>query len=414
MIFAKNVIFTSFFANIFAIMKLMRVRRGGELLFSVGILVFFVLAIAFKGGLAQAEVDGESKSGESLITIFDRGEKRIIRSSAGTVGEALSLADIDLDEGDHVEPETSEKIEAGQFYINIYRARPVIISDGGERTKIMSASGSVAEIMKDAGIQLSERDLVDFVHSENVTQAGGSIELMITRAKNINFLYYGTKLNLQTQAKTVNDLFEEQGVALVDADSIIFRNDLLSDGDTVEIWRNGTEIVTETEAIGFAIEKILDYNRDKGYEEVIEAGEDGAKTVSYEIEMIDGKEIGRKKINEIVTKQPKNQKVIIGMKSLGPKYDSSTEKNKWLKASGIPEEDWGYVDYIVTKESTWRPDAVNKSSGACGLVQALPCSKLGANWSDPVVALKWQHNYVTERYGGYRQAYEFWLKNKWY
>ncbi|MDR2336551.1 MAG: ubiquitin-like domain-containing protein [Candidatus Nomurabacteria bacterium] len=392
----------------------MRVRRGGELLFSVGILVFFVLAIAFKGGLAQAEVDGESKSGESLITIFDRGEKRIIRSSAGTVGEALSLADIDLDEGDHVEPETSEKIEAGQFYINIYRARPVIISDGGERTKIMSASGSVAEIMKDAGIQLSERDLVDFVHSENVTQAGGSIELMITRAKNINFLYYGTKLNLQTQAKTVNDLFEEQGVALVDADSIIFRNDLLSDGDTVEIWRNGTEIVTETEAIGFAIEKILDYNRDKGYEEVIEAGEDGAKTVSYEIEMIDGKEIGRKKINEIVTKQPKNQKVIIGMKSLGPKYDSSTEKNKWLKASGIPEEDWGYVDYIVTKESTWRPDAVNKSSGACGLVQALPCSKLGANWSDPVVALKWQHNYVTERYGGYRQAYEFWLKNKWY
>ncbi|MDR2063297.1 MAG: ubiquitin-like domain-containing protein [Candidatus Nomurabacteria bacterium] len=392
----------------------MRVRRGGELWFGVGILALFVLAIASRSSFAQAEITGGASAGESLITIFDRGEKRIIRSSAGTVGEALSLAGIDLDSSDSVEPSLAEKIEAGQFYINIYRARPVIISDGGERIKIMSASSSATEIIKDAGLTLSERDIVAFMHSDDVAQNGGSLELSITRAKNIQFSYYGAKLTLQTQARTVNDLFEEQGVELADADSIIFRDDLLSDGDTVEIWRNGTEVVTETETIEFKVEKILDYDRDKGYEEVQELGENGAKTVSYEVEMVNGKEVGRRKINEIVTRQPKSQKVVVGMKSLGPKYASSAEKTNWLKAAGIPEEDWGYVDYIVTKESTWRPDAVNKTSGACGLVQALPCSKLGANWSDPVVALKWQYQYVSDRYGGYRQAYEFWVKHKWY
>lgn len=91
----------------------------------------------------------------------------------------------------------------------------------------------------------------------------------------------------------------------------------------------------------------------------------------------------------------------------GSKYD-------WMRQAGIPESEWQYVDYIVSKESSWNPNAVNKSSGACSLVQSLPCSKIGANWRDPVVALKWQAKYVKDRYGGYRQAHAFWLKNHWY
>jgi uncharacterized protein YabE (DUF348 family) len=394
----------------------MRVKKSGGVFFCAALLAFLLMAIALKsGGFVRAEIDGGTNfSGEGLITIFDRGEKRTVRSTAGTVGSVLDSVGIELDEGDYVEPELSEKIESGQFYINIYRARPVVISDRNEKIKIMSASGSAAEIVKKAGIQLSERDIVAFINPDDITKSDGSAEIAITRAKNINFSYYGTKLTVQTQAETVNDLFREQAVTLADADSIIFRSDVLSNGDTVEIWRNGTEIITETEVIDFKIEKVLDYDRDKGYEEVLEQGEAGEKAVSYEIEMVDGKEVGRKKVNEIVVKQPKNQKLVVGMKSPGPRFVSSAEKTKWLKAAGIPEEDWGYVDYIVTKESTWRPEAVNKTSGACGLVQALPCSKLGADWRDPVVALKWQYQYVTERYGGYRQAYEFWIKKKWY
>lgn len=91
----------------------------------------------------------------------------------------------------------------------------------------------------------------------------------------------------------------------------------------------------------------------------------------------------------------------------GTKYD-------WMRAAGIPESQWQYADYIVSRESGWNPRAVNPYSGACGLAQAYPCSKLGPNWYDPVVALKWQYNYVTERYGGYQGAYNFWVRNRWY
>ena len=89
-------------------------------------------------------------------------------------------------------------------------------------------------------------------------------------------------------------------------------------------------------------------------------------------------------------------------------------KQDWMSAAGIPESDWEFVNYIVQKESSWNPNALNPSSGACGLAQALPCSKISGDWRDPVNALRWQHNYVKARYGSYKGAYDFWIVNSWY
>lgn len=103
----------------------------------------------------------------------------------------------------------------------------------------------------------------------------------------------------------------------------------------------------------------------------------------------------------------------------------SGNKQDWMRQAGIPESDWQWVDYIVTKESSWNPSARGQLTNvmhngkliqdrACGLAQSLPCIKVGANWDDPVVSLKWQHNYVKGRYGSYKGAYDFWVANKWY
>lgn len=100
--------------------------------------------------------------------------------------------------------------------------------------------------------------------------------------------------------------------------------------------------------------------------------------------------------------QPKPKPVITG------------DKTTWMSQAGIPESEWEFVDYIVSRESSWNPLAVNKSSGACSLAQSLPCSKIPGDWRDPVNALKWQYQYVINRYGGYRQAYQFWTVNHWY
>lgn len=99
---------------------------------------------------------------------------------------------------------------------------------------------------------------------------------------------------------------------------------------------------------------------------------------------------------------------------LPPKYTGGGSKTEWLTAAGIKESDWGFVDYIVKRESGWNPNATNKSSGACGLVQALPCSKVPGNGYNPVDNLRWANKYAKGRYGSWEKAYNFWTRNHWW
>lgn len=86
----------------------------------------------------------------------------------------------------------------------------------------------------------------------------------------------------------------------------------------------------------------------------------------------------------------------------------------WLRAAGIAESEWASVDYIVSRESGWNPNAVNRSSGAEGLVQALPYSKTGCAHGDPICQLRWASVYAQSRYGGWSGAYTFWVANHWW
>ncbi|MFJ4160362.1 transglycosylase SLT domain-containing protein [Microbacterium testaceum] len=95
-------------------------------------------------------------------------------------------------------------------------------------------------------------------------------------------------------------------------------------------------------------------------------------------------------------------------------YTGGGAPAEWMAAAGISESDMGFVDYIVSRESGWNPNATNRSSGACGLVQALPCSKVPGNGYDPVDNLRWGTGYATGRYGGWAGAYAFWSANHWW
>ncbi|MEU9398452.1 transglycosylase SLT domain-containing protein [Streptomyces sp. NPDC048242] len=73
---------------------------------------------------------------------------------------------------------------------------------------------------------------------------------------------------------------------------------------------------------------------------------------------------------------------------------------------------------IVDHESSWNYHAVNASSGAYGLFQALPGTKMasaGADWqTNPATQIKWGLSYMDGRYGSPCQAWSFWQANHWY
>lgn len=74
--------------------------------------------------------------------------------------------------------------------------------------------------------------------------------------------------------------------------------------------------------------------------------------------------------------------------------------------------------FLIEKESGGRVNATNASSGAYGLGQALPASKMAAFGDDyltnPLTQLKWMYSYMVNRYGGILQAQSYWLSVGWY
>jgi len=70
--------------------------------------------------------------------------------------------------------------------------------------------------------------------------------------------------------------------------------------------------------------------------------------------------------------------------------------------------------FIYLKESGNRPNAINASSGACGLGQALPCSKMNCSLSDYACQDAFFTRYMKARYGTWNNAKAFWLRMHWW
>ncbi|UZI29036.1 transglycosylase SLT domain-containing protein [Streptomyces sp. VB1] len=84
----------------------------------------------------------------------------------------------------------------------------------------------------------------------------------------------------------------------------------------------------------------------------------------------------------------------------------------------VPADQFQCFSNIVNHESTWNYRASNPSSGAYGLMQALPGHKMssaGADWqTNPATQIKWGLSYMDNRYGSPCGAWSFWQANNWY
>ncbi|MFD3499185.1 transglycosylase SLT domain-containing protein [Streptomyces sp. NPDC058676] len=98
---------------------------------------------------------------------------------------------------------------------------------------------------------------------------------------------------------------------------------------------------------------------------------------------------------------------------------SSATEAKTIAHKLIPDTaQYNAFSKIVEHESGWDVDATNASSGAYGLVQALPGSKMasaGSDWkTSAATQIEWGLDYMNSRYGSPAGAWSFWQANGWY
>ncbi len=318
--------------------------------------VFLSTLFFWKPNTAYAEdelIERSADSSEHFVTIHDNGTSRVVKTGTVTVGEVLERSEVTLAETDLVEPSLDTLVTA-DYNINVYRARPAIVIDGIHRRYTMTASHDPKQIAIEAGFTVYDGDI-------------------ITAEFNTNFL--------------------ETGAASV-----------------YQIERNGGRTLTVEESIPYPTETRYDYNRPRGERLLERAGEDGRRTSVYEVKFEHNEEVSRELISEEVVVEPLPEIVIIGAKvSVPPEREACAN---WAREAGVSEEDLGVAVDLIYRESGCRVDARNTSSGAYGIPQALPGNKMisaGNDWeTNPVTQIRWMIGYVNERYGGWRQALDFW------
>lgn len=390
--------------------------------FAVPVATFF--GLFFLTGLALMIFNRKPTTIDpNIVVISHDKEQQIVSSKEPTVGALLSKLNIKVNDGDVVEPALTTPIRQDDFRINIYRAVPVEIVDGGQATLAMSARTTERNVATDAGIKIYPEDhlttkpITDFVSSGAVTE-----EVVIDRATPVNVNLYGTPVVMRTHAKTVGDLLAERNIKLKPQDQV--KPDPatpIAEAGMISVVRNGLSTLTVQEDIAMPVQTVQDNTLAYGTSAVRQQGAVGKKAVTYQVNTVNGIEVSRTPIQETVIQPPVPQVVVMGTNLSGIKGD--------MALAGISPDEYQYADFIISNESGWCPTKWQGEYGGCpayhgtpsssytgyGLCQATPGYKMsseGDDWAtNPVTQLRWCSGYARSRYGSWYGAYEHWVSH---
>ena len=198
----------------------------------------------------------------------------------------------------------------------------------------------------------------------------------------------------------------------------------------------------------------------KGETKVETAGVDGLVRTTYEVTTQDGKEVSRTPVAQVVVTQKVDEVVLVGTgeqqaqqeaaqqaQSAGdgqtaqsngsgegsnsatsaPAASSSAGTDpdgaKAIARSMMASHGWGDSEFtclesLWTRESGWNYQAENASSGAYGIPQALPGTKMSEvadDWAtNPATQITWGLNYISGRYGSPCSAWAHSESVGWY
>lgn len=392
-----------------------RLRNHPFVIPVITFLALFFITIAAMISLGGSTI-GASDS--RLVYLTMDGKKQAVPTRSATVSEMLQKLNVTIYENDVVEPSLDTPIITDNLSVNIYRARPVTVIDGNRTEITFSADTSPKQIATKAGIVVYPEDRVVKSTSTELIDKGIIGEVVtVERSKPAIINLYGTDIPIRTLSKTVGDVLKEKNIATQNGDTVTPAITTPIVADTkIFISRFGKKIDTREETIAPAVQTQNDASVPSGSTVVKQAGKPGKKVVTYEVELNNDKEISRRVIQEIVIEQAVPQIVLKGTKLI-----IAEDRLGWLKASSIAPDQYASADYIIGKESGWRPGATNYL-GCIGLGQSCPSrSGIAAlsvacpSWQiDPVCQLNFFNNYANSRYGSWDGAYSFWQRNRWW
>ncbi len=371
----------------------------------LGLVVAGTSAFAALHKTVEVEVDGSSLQ----VSAFGR-----------TVGQVLASGGVEVGDRDLVAPALDEKVsDGGQIVVR--RGHQIEVEVDGQERTVWTTALTVGEAVDDLGLRSGAAQL-SASRSASLTRD----VLRVSTEKTLHLAVDGQVIDGVTSAATVRDALKDLGLVLQEGDTVSVPLDATAvDGLVVMVTRAATAGEVVTEAVPFDVQEVEDPTLVKGSTVVKTRGKAGQRTTTYATSTVGGAVVERSVVATAVTVEPVTQVVHIGTKELpDPSVvavapGSAQEIGKQLAAArGWGDDQFACLLPLWSHESGWRVDAANSSSGAYGIPQALPGSKMasaGADWrTNPATQITWGLNYIAGRYSTPCGAWASFQAKGWY
>nr|WP_233571635.1 ubiquitin-like domain-containing protein [Cellulomonas triticagri] len=359
-------------------------------------------------GLALVLVAGATTAFAGMhktVTVEVDGSPVEVTAFGRTVGQVLAAGDITVTADDLVAPGLDERVADGAQIVVRHGREMTVEVDGEERT-VWTTALTVGEAVEGMGLR-DDQTLLSASRSSSLSRED---VLRVSTQKTVHLAVDGQVIDGVTSAATVRDALREIGLVLNEGDRVSVPLDATAtDGLVVMVTRAASAGETVEEAVPFEEQEVEDPTLAKGTRVVSTPGRAGVRTTTYSTATVGGAVVDRQVVATAVTVAPVTQVVKVGTMEVAAGVDitvspgSAQELGKQLAAErGWGDDQFACLLQLWNKESGWRVNAENKSSGAYGIPQSLPGSKMasvGADWrTNPATQITWGLNYIGGRY----------------
>lgn len=353
------------------------------------------------------------------VTVEVDGEQIEVNAFGRTVGQVLASGDITVGEHDLVAPGLGEQIADGAEIV-VRHGRQLDVEVDGEAQTVWTTALTVGEAVDELGLR--ESGILTSASRSSAVERGEV--LRVSTQKTIHLAVDGQVIDGVTSAGTVRDALRDIGLVLNEDDRVSVPLDATAtDGLVVMVTRAATSGETVTEAIPFEEQEVEDPTLVAGTRKIETPGRAGLRTTTYSNAVVGGAVVERQVIASAVTTEPVTQIVKVGTLEISADVTvtpgSAQELGKQMAAArGWGDDQFSCLLQLWNKESGWRVDAANSSSGAYGIPQALPGSKMAsvaADWrTNPATQITWGLNYIAGRYSTPCGAWSSFQAKGWY
>jgi resuscitation-promoting factor RpfB len=270
---------------------------------------------------------------EKHVTVRVEGQLTRVGTFAGTVGEVLDRAHVQLGQKDLVRPPVTTPLHDGML-IEVRRAKPITLVFNGQPKQIIVTGLTVEEVIEEMHLRAS---LADYVGSPLAARITPGMVIVYRNAVGIRVEHDGISQQVITNAATVGQVLKELGVKLAGKDQIsVPANTYPTAGLVVKVFRIGTRVEEIMEKVPYETETRDNVFLERGHHALLRSGRNGLARASYKVTYKNGKVISKQRIGAHIIRRPQSRLLAVG---IGPHCictrGTETGDGTWYRHSGL-------------------------------------------------------------------------------